>query len=339
VVPVLPRPYGSGGVVAVWAAGVDLASTNTLPAAPGDVVVFRPVVYTDGPLRCRPGVTYRSLDVLGNERWRVEGCDGILAAPRATVRDVVLDGRGVGDVGVASSSSEPPAPGFRLFDYEIRRYRRAAISQAHGQWSNWLARRDWRGTGDDAWVITNGLHTRNGLVAGADGDSDTIIYGQDLRAHNVTWLETGPDHAVYAKGRGLRLDRHCRFVRCDRALSLRCGNTIIHASFYECADAINYIANDVTRLGGRIQIGPGVEMLDCGGDFLVYLDAAPVEGTQIVPAIDAAFNGVTIRGGGALIDFRDLTTKARRPVAIRALDQDDANLIRPGYDPALTTWA
>jgi hypothetical protein len=327
--------------MAIWAVGEgqpykDLEAASSIPAEPGDIVLVQPGIYT-GPLACKPGVTYRSADLDGNEHWRIEATDGILAAPHATARNVILDGRGVADVGVSSSSSEPPAPAFRLFDYEIRNYRRAGISTSHGQWANWLKRRDWRGTGDDAWIITNGFHTNNGEVAGANGDSDTIIYGQDFHAHNVTWLATGPDHAVYAKGRGLRLDRNCRFIRCDRAVSIRCGNTIIHASFYDCDDPISYIANDVTRLGGKIQIGPGVEFNGGSGEYSIYLDAGPVEGTSIVPLIDFEIDGVTIRGGGSTIDFRDLTTKARRPVTIRGLDQDGANLIRPGYDPTLVT--
>lgn len=327
----------------IWGVGegqpyATLEAAAAIPAEPGDLVLIQPGVYT-GPLACKVGVTYRSADLDSNEKWRVEDTDGILAAPHATVRDVILDGRGVGEVGVASSSSEPPSPAFRLFDYEIRGYVRAGISQAHGQWANWLKRKDWRGTGDDAWLLNNGLHISNGRVAGANGDSDTIVYGQDLHAHNVTWLETGPDHAVYAKGRGLRLDRHCRFIHCDRALSLRCGNTIIHAGFYGCADAISYIANDMTKLGGKVQIGPGVELAGCSGDYLIYLDAGPVDGTSLVPALDFAIDGVTVRGiTTGVIDFRDLTKTARRPVSITRLDQDGADLIRPGYDPALVTF-
>lgn len=321
-----------------------LRSASIAAFGTGDHVLIDPVVYEDGPLTCKPGVGYESADQDGNERWRVEGTDGLLAAAHATVRGVILDGRGKGEVGVASSSSSLPAPGFRLFDYEIRNQLRAGISQAHGQWANWLKRKDWRGTGDDSWILTNGLHISNGTVEGANGDSDTIIYGQDLHAHNVTWLETGPDHAVYAKGRGLRLDRHCRFIHCDRALSLRCGNAIVHASFYGCADPIAYIANDVTKLGGTVQIGPGVELQECGGDFLIYLDAGPVESTTLVPELDFVLDGVTIRGayGDARltgIDFRDLTLKARRPVTIRGVDQNGADLIRTGFDPALVTFA
>lgn len=320
-----------------------LREASTLPNS-GDVVLIDPRIYEDGPLVCKPTVIYRSADETGNERWRVEGCDGILPAHAARVLDVVLDGRGVADTGVSSDSSAPPSPAFYLKDYEIRNYRRAAVKQAHGQWANYQRSGNWRGTGDDWWQLSNGLHTNNGQQAGANGDSDVIQSGSDLHCHDVTWLDTGPDHAFYSEGRGLRLDRHCRFIRCNRALRLSCGNSIVHASFYDCDDPVIYVAKDVTRLSGEVRIGPGVELNGCGGDFLVYLDAAPCEGTTITPDLDFLIAGVTVRGayGEARltgIDFRDLTMKARRPVTLRAVDQNGADLIRPGFDPALVTFA
>jgi hypothetical protein len=311
-----------------------LREASSLAAAPGDTVLIDPVVYEDGPLACKRGVVYKSADPDGNHRWRVEGCDGVAAAPHARVQDCILDGAGVARTGVASDSGAPPAPWFMLLDYEICRYRGPAIKQGHGQWLNWLARRDWRGTGDDWWALMNGHHHHNGL----DGGNDTEQQGSDLHAHAVTWLDTGPDHAFYAKGRGTRLDRHCRFIRCDRAFSFRCGNQILHASFYYCADPITYFAYDMTKLGGPVQIGPGVELRGCSGDYLVYLAPDAVEGTSLVPAVDFVIDGLAIRESTAQvgIDFRDLTTKARRPVTLgQVLDDGDGPLLRPGFDPAL----